>query len=250
MSEFSVQDAAARLVAARRARRPIALPSPGPASAEEAFAVQDAVAASLGPAGAWKVGRGGEPAPHTSAPIAAWLCRASPGVYGASDFLRIGIEVEIAFRLGRDLGTDGRAPAEEEVRAAVASIHPAIEIVDSRFDTWPVPDPLWALADNQSNGGFVYAVRGRPWDGASLAEAEVTLAVNGERVFAGTGRNTAGDPFALLCWLAVHASARGGLRTGTLVTTGSLTGMAFVEPGAEVAAEIAGIGRVEVSLVA
>ncbi|MDB5591831.1 fumarylacetoacetate hydrolase family protein [Enterovirga sp.] len=248
MSAFSIPKAAAALLEARRFRSAIALPGSGPSSAAEAFAVQDAVAASLGPAGAWKVGTGGEAAPFTAAPIAAWLCRASPGVFGAGDFLRVGVEAEIAFRLGRDLGVDGHAPAEDEVRAAVVSLHAALEIVDSRFDTWPVPDPLWALADNQNNGGFVYTVPGVTWDGASLAEREATLVVNGDTVFSGLGRNPGGDPWALLQWLAGHAVARGGLRAGTLVTTGSLTGLVFVQPGAEVVAEIAGIGRVEVSL--
>lgn len=244
MTAFSIPDAAARLVAARRTRRPITMPEVGPAYAEEAFAVQDAVAAALGPVAAWKVGRGG-----TAAPIAASLVRPSPCAWPAGEFMRIGIEAEIAFRIGRDLGFGPTPPGEDEIRSAIAAIHPAIEIVDSRFDAWPVADPLWALADNQSNGGFVYTTEGRSWDGSALGQAEVTVAVDGMPAFSGTGTNPGGEPFPLLVWLVGHLAGRGGgLAAGTFVTTGSFCGILWVEPGAEVVAEIAGLGRVELRL--
>ncbi len=244
---FSVEAAAAALLAARRTRVAIPLPERGPAGPDEAFAVQARVASSLGPAAAWKVGGPGKTGPYTAAPIAASLVRPSPCIWPAGEFLRRGIEVEIAFRIGRDLPA-GEPPAADAVRAAIGSVHAAIEIADSRFDTWPVPDPLWALADNQSNGGFVYEPEGRPWAGEPLGRAAVTLTVDGETAFSGEGVNLAGDPFALLVRLAAHAARHGGLAAGTFVTTGSLTGMLFVQPGAEVVAEVAGFGRVALRL--
>ena len=242
---FSVDRAAAALLEARRTRRPIAVAPEGPADVAQAFAVQEMVARSLGPAAAWKVGTSGPGQPHTRAPLAVPLVRPSPCHWPASEFLRIGIEVEIAFRIGRHLSSP--SPDAEEIRTAIDAIHAVIEIVDSRFDTWPVPDPLWALADNQNNGGLVYAPQGRNWDGRDLSSAEVELTIDGASAFSGRGTNPAGDPFALLVWLAGHLADRGGLPAGTLVTTGSLTGILFVEPGASVAAEVDGVGRVEVT---
>ena len=76
----------------------------------------------------------------------------------------------------------------------------------------------------------------------------MTLTIDGASAFNGHGVNPAGSPFALLAWLARHLAERGEfLETGALVTTGSLTGLIFVEPGATVRAEIDGIGGVEVS---
>ena len=242
---FSADAAAASLLAARTGRRPIPLPSPGPASAADAFAIQARVAAHLGPAGAWKVGRGPASAPFTAAPIAKSHVRASPCTWPAGDFLRLGIEVEIAVRLGRDLpaGAD-----EAAVRDAIAAVHAAIEIVDSRFDTWPVPDPLWALADNQNNGGLVLDPDGRPPSGEPLGRGRVELKVDGETVFSGEGANPAGDPLPLVALLAGHLAPTGGLAAETIVTLGSLSGILFVEPGARVEASVAGIGRVALSL--
>ena len=206
--------------------------------------MQDAVAAALGEAAAWKVGGGG-----TRAPIAAPLVRSSPCRWPASDFLRTAVEAEIAFRIGRDLGFGAGSPGEDEIRAAISGIHAAIEVVDSRYDTWPVPDALAALADNQSNGGLVVSPEGRPWDGRALGEAELVLTADGRSLYSGLGRNPGGEPFLLLCRLAAELADRGlGLRAGTLVTTGSLNGIIFVEPGAEIVAEIRDVGRVELTL--
>ena len=242
MTDFSVETAARALVDARRTRKVVQAAQAGPASQEEAFAVQAAVARSLGPAGAWKVGGGG-----TAAPIAGSLVRPSPAVFGSHELFRIGIEAEIAFRFASGIPTSATPPDEAVVRNAITSVHAAIEVVDSRLDTWPVPDPLWALADNQNNGALVYAIEGKPFAGEDLTSAQVRLTA-GERVlFEGEGRNPGGDPFALLVWLAGYLSTRGGLPPGAIVTTGSLSGVDFVEPGATVRCEIAGFPPVEVS---
>ena len=245
MTSFSVEAAAVALLEARRSRHPVSPSTPGPGSLQEAFAVQDRVGRDLGAPGAWKVGGGG-----TCAPIAGPLVRPSPCRWPAGDFLKIGIEAEIAFLIGRDIPAGIAPPGRDVVRDAVASLHAAIEIVDSRFDVWPVPHPLWALADNQNNGGLVYETSGRPWrEEEALGRAEVTVTVDGEPRFAGTGVNPGGDPFALLVWLADHLAARsGGLKAGTIVTTGSLTGIIFVEPGADVVASIAGLGEVRLQV--
>lgn len=242
---FSIDAAASALLAARRERRPIPADGPGPADAAAAFAVQDKVAESLGPTGAWKVGRSSPGGSFTAAPIAASLVRPSPCRWPAGELLRIGIEVEVAFRIGRDLPA---AADPDTVRAAIASVHAAIEVVDSRFDTWPVRNPLWALADNQNSGGLVYDPGGRPFAADDLfGRAELSLACDGRTLFSGEGRNAGGNPFEFLLWLAGHVAARGGLPAGTLVTSGTLSGIDFVQPGARVRAEIAGLGRVEVA---
>lgn len=246
MAVFSVARAAEALLRARQARSPIPVEAVAPPDVEGAFDVQDAVAARLGRTGGWKVGAPGPDAPRTRAPLAAELIRPSPCRWPASGLIRIGIEVEVAFRIGRPIATAGLD--REAIRAAIGSVHAAIEIVDSRYDTWPVPSPLAALADNQNNGGLVFDPAGTPPGDDDLSAAEVSLTVDGAAIFSGEGRNPGGSPFGLLAWLASHLAGKDmRLAAGDLVTTGSLTGLAFVEPGAEVVAEIPGLGRVEVA---
>lgn len=243
---FSPESFANVLVEARRTRRRLPAEMPGPEDAASAFAVQDRVAAAFGPVGGWKVGRAGADAPVTAAPLFASLVRTSPCAWPAAEFGLIGIEVEIAVRLGRSLDTP--TPDPDEVRAAIGSVHAAIEIVDTRFDAWPVPDRLAALADNQSNGGFVYDPAGVPYRGQDLAVAEISLEVDGRVEMAGSRSNPAGDVIATLSWLVGHLATRqGGVAAGTLVTLGSFNGILFVEPGASVEAAIEGVGRVAVA---
>lgn len=245
MGAFSVADAAAALLGARRAGRPIPVPASGPADMDDAFAVQMVVAEALGPVAAWKVGRGGN-----AAPFSAGHTRLSPCRWAAVDFLRPFVEVEIAFLIASDLGRDGVAPSEDALRAAIGSVHAAIEIADSRFDTWPVPDRLWALADHQSAGGLVLDPNGAAWTGASLERARVELVIDGKPAFVGEGTNPGGEPFGLLAGLAAHCARSGGIRAGTYVTTGSLSGMIPVVPGARIAARIEGIGGIDLELTA
>lgn len=246
MDDAAIDALASALLDARRTRRRIAPPATGPADAEAAFAVQARVARSLGPAGAWKIGGANAAAPYSAAPIAAALVRPSPCRWPASDFNLIGIEAEIAFRIGRDLSAD---PDEAAVREAVASVHAAIEIVDTHYDVWPVPDLLLALADNQNNGGLVVEPTGRPWSGDAPARAHVTITADGATLFDQEGTNPGGDPFALLVRLAGHAGRHaGGLKAGAYVTTGSLNGIHFVRPGADVTVTVGDLGRVELTL--
>ena len=60
----------------------------------------------------------------------------------------------------------------------------------------------------------------------------------------GRGGNPAGDPRWLLLSLVNHCARHDGVRAGTLITTGSCTGMIFVDAHASVEAEFENIGSV------
>lgn len=236
------------LVDARRARALVAPPQHAPESAGEAFAVQDHVLRELGPAGGWKVGAKTPAEEPVAAPILADHCRPSPCTWPAADFhVRI-VEAEIAFRIGRDIPADGPAITRDALIDLVSGIHAAIEIVDSRLEGYPNVDKLWMLADNQSNGGFVFCPDGVPWTGQDYDTADVRLTIDGTLRVEGPQPNTGGDPARLVVWCLDHLRGRGGVRAGTWITTGSYTGMIPVGPGARVEAEFPGIGRVSLDL--
>src|SRR5712671_893013 len=140
------------LLAARRTGRPI---ETTPAAA---YAVQDAVASALGAIAGWKVGAPSPTAEPNCAPLLAALVAASPARWPASRFRLRGIEGELAFRFGRPLPPRAVPYGEDEVWAAVDTLHPAIELVDSRFADFRATDKLALLADNQSNGAFCHGV--------------------------------------------------------------------------------------------
>jgi 2-keto-4-pentenoate hydratase len=243
--------ATALLLDARQTRRlPGALPPEArPADAAAAYAIQDELVAALGGIGGWKVGAASPTAEPGCSPLPASGIVPSGHVFARHAFGLNGLEAELAFTLGRDLPPRTAPYAEADVLAALRSVHPVIEIVDSRFADMRAVDPLSALADFASHGALVVG----PGRAAALHLDQTTQAVRLEAgdalLYEGVGGNAAGDVFRLLAWLANHAAARcGGLRAGQIVTTGSCSGLTFARPPARVRAMLAGLGRCEAVL--
>ena len=147
-----------------------------------------------------------------------------------SDYL---VEAEIAVRIAHDLPPREAPYSRDEVLAAIASAHPAIEVLQSRYVDPAAVDPLSALADSLSHFALVLGPAFSDWQALDLAGEGVRLLVDGTEVKAGTG-NPAGDMIRLVLWMANEgAHWAGGLRAGQVVTTGSWTGKDLVAPGGE-----------------
>lgn len=239
--------AAAILLKARRNSAPVDdLPEAcRPGSAEEAYAVQQAVARQLGAVGGWKVGAPAPDAEPMYAPIFASLVLPSPARFPATMLRLFGIEAEIAFRFARAIPAGGDRAA---VLAAVGSVHPVIEVVESRFTDFRKADKWSVLADNQSNGALVYGPAIADWQTIDLARPPVRVLFDGAEAARCTTGNSGGDPIRLLVAQANHAMSRGTpIEAGQIVTTGSTTGMAFAKAGATVIADFGAYGSVEAS---
>jgi 2-keto-4-pentenoate hydratase len=239
---------AARLLCAARGGAPVheLPPSCRPQSDADAYEVQDAVVRRLGETiGGWKVGAASANSAAFCAPIWTTMIRSSPASYAAGELRIIGIEAEIAFRLGRDLPARATAYNRSEVTKD-ASLHPAIEIVDSRYADFRSLDRLSILADNFSNGGLVYAAAVPDWVKLDLGQTRITITEDDES-FADSAGGAARDPIAALVDFANLMNKRGGTSAGTFVTTGSWTGMVFTKRGARIVADFGSLGRVEVA---
>jgi 2-keto-4-pentenoate hydratase len=216
-----------------------------PTSAEEIDAIQDAIAEAYGEIGGWKIGAGSLEATPSFAPMpAAWIAPSGTTLSGDRWRYR-GLEAEIAFLVGEDLPPRTTPYSREEVLAAMASCHPAIEVLETAF-----ADPVdgakpSVLADLQRNGGCVYGLAFADWKQADFNTERVTLAVDGSVRVERTGSNTSGDLLRLLPYLANEGAARtGGLRRGQWITTGSWTGNTFASAGSAVEVEFSTAGQV------
>lgn len=246
MTIFDAERLAGQLADARMRGTQIAVDDP-PRRVDDAYAVQDAVARRVGEIGGWKVGAKTPSAEPTCAPMFRPLIRRSPATLAAAGFRMIGIEAEIAFRVARDVAAGRQPLSAEAVYDIIGAAHPAIEVVDTRIADWRTADPLALLADNQMNGGFVVGDAIQDWRAIDLANAAVRLSIDGKTVVDAVGGNSGGDPRRLLVWLVNHCrERRGGLTADAIVTTGSFTGMTFVEPGARAEAYFPQIGRASV----
>jgi len=226
-------DAARLLLSARRdlTQRLHSLPEAiRPKTEAQAYLIQRAIMDDLGGIGGWKVGSPNPDGPVTCAPLPAAAIQDSPATITGSDRL---VEAEIALRLAHDLPPRDQPYARAEVLAAIASAHPAIEVLQSRYLDVAAVDPLSALADSLSHFGLVVGPAIPDWHSLDLAAETVRLSANGADIKAGIG-NPAGDMIRMLLWLANEgAHWAGGLHAGQVVTTGSWTGKDPVPPGGE-----------------
>lgn len=251
MNQDAIQRAARALLEARATGTLLKSLPEGcePADFAEAYAIQDAVSEALGPVDGWKVGAKGPDAEPTCAPMPASLIHPSGYRMPAYAAGPCGIECEIAVRMGRDLPPIGRPYTREEVLAAIESMHPAFEIVTYRFADHEHQTRLVLATDALGNGAFVYG-DGRPdLIGLDQTRQRAILDVDGEHWVDVVGGNAAGDVFRLVHWLANHVAVRaGGLTRGQFVTTGTCTGMVFVDGGEALRADFPGLGVVEMEI--
>ena len=242
-----VRAAAAWIARHRLERRPLpALPEDlRPRDEAAAYAVQQALhrelaAAGLGERAGWKIGCTnpqmqrylGIPHPAGGGVMAATVQRGT-GRFRHADFVRPGVEVEIAVRLGATLhAADGPFRAAD-MTTAVAEVMPAIEIVDDRYVDRAALDTPTLIADDFFDAAAVLGPARALTPALDLAGLAAEVRIDGETRSVGRGRDILGHPLAALAWLASHRSACGGvLRAGEFVLLGSVTAIQWVERGA------------------
>ena len=226
----------------------------GPRTAEEAFSIQDAVLEKKdSEIAAWKVGPGLREMSITCAPIIASRVFQSPAKLPNSCRLK-GIECEIAFRLAKDLPSDGTVFSKEDIKSAIKSIIVAIEAVETRFEGWPVNNPLWALADNQSNEALIIGDEINFYGENQLKGLQGVLIIDQNELVADAGF-PGGDPFALISDLANHMSTRSsdlrmrGLKSGDIITTGSWNGVDFATSNSKIKVHFETLGSANLKYV-
>jgi 2-keto-4-pentenoate hydratase len=239
--------AAALLLAARRdpARRLADLPAElRPADRAAAYAIQREVAGTFAAIGGWKVSPFLPDGPPFCGPMPAAGILGGPATLSSTVFLLRGVEAELAARLGRDLPPRATPYTREEVADAIAALHPAIEILQSRFVEPTAVAPLTGLADTQAHGAFVHGVAVAGWRGIDLAAESVVQLVDGVVNAARTG-HPGGDLLGQVVWLANEGSLwAGGLKAGQFVTCGSWTGANRVGAAARVRVAFSTLGEV------
>jgi 2-keto-4-pentenoate hydratase len=226
-----------------------------PSSIEEGYLAQAELTALIGQPAGWKIActnAGAMQKMGTDSPFAGPLfvnmLHESPARLDASCFHSRIIEGEFAFRLGRNLSARTAQYTPEEVLAAVESLHPAIEIADSRYREWLSVGVPSLLADGAITGAFVFGPSVSDWHDLDLASWPVRMSADGEVVGEGTGANALGHPLDSLVWFVNHWSNRGwDLRAGELVTTGSCTGNYPARAGQLLSADFGELGCVEVT---
>ena len=171
---------------------------------------------------------------------------ADGGTLQFKDYIAARIELELAFKLGKPLRGPGVTAAD--VRAATKSVHPAIEIVDSRISDWRIR-LADTVADRASAASFVVGEASYAVDQTDLTKVAVELRRNGALVERGCSNAVLGDPAAAVAWLA---NALGGLGetldAEEVVLSGACTKMVSIAPGDEYTATFGSLGELTLAV--
>jgi 2-keto-4-pentenoate hydratase len=229
-----------------------------PVSRADGYAVQAALERRSGsPLFGWKIAAtsvAGQKHINVDGPLAGRLLRERVFESGATvpfgaNHMRVA-EAEFAFRMRRDLTPQWGPFSVAEVVEASGSLHPAIEIPDSRYDDFTIVGAAQLIADNACAHYFVLGEAAPDsWRDVDLKEHAVRGEVVGKPPRDGVGANVLGDPRIALAWLANELSSLGiTLRAGQVVTTGTCLVPLEIAPGDHVGMDFGALGRVECRL--
>ncbi len=233
-----------------------------PESLEEAYLIQDEVhrlfetGAGMGPLGGHKIAltsRAVQELCGVDQPaygkVFAKTIRRSPAEVKLSDYLRLGLEFEVAVEISRDVPATSAPWTRASIADYVAAVLPAFEFIEDRDADYGDLDAASILADRCWCAGVVLGPRIERWQGLDLAAAPVALTWNGEVVERAVTGDSMGHPFEGLAWVANHLAGRGkALRKGEIVITGSALKTRFPGPGDRVTYRIEGLGEVSLSV--
>lgn len=222
------------------------------ADAQQAYAVQAQLAQAMGWFEAapqhWKSG-----GPHrldavTHAPLPPAGVWPSPAQLGQWPTHVLGIEAEVALRLGHDVSPEQAQQLDyTQALCLVDAMAVSIELVDFRWQQAAAAPFALKLADSQSHGALVLG-DWQPFAPRDWSEQRCQVQIGTQELHV-RGSHPLGDPAWLLpLWLRHASQHYGTVRAGTVVTTGSWIGMPYAQPGDLVRAVFEGIGETQIQL--
>jgi 2-keto-4-pentenoate hydratase len=166
-------------------------------------------------------------------------------IFRRDQLIEPGFENELCIVMGSDLAPGA---TRADVAAAVARVHPAFEIIETRGDL--TRQLALALADNAQQKGFVLGPAVERADLPALDAVTVSVRINGTEEAAADGSAVLGHPYNSVVWLAAKLAQFGEkVRDGDHIMSGSFTRQFPLNRGDRIEADFAGIGAVTASVV-
>lgn len=254
---ISTQTALERLLEAHAAGRPLPPLSEthGDFTLETAYAIQEALRAALDRRGqtsiGWKLGAtspSGQAVMGVKEPACGFLmprAYTSGAEVSARDFINLGAEAEVAFRMRTKLA--GPGVTADTARLAVEGAVAALELPDFIFSGKPRVGDF--VASSVIAKAIVLGGPLTPLSAFEVSREEVVYEHNGEVVGTYTAAEVMGNPVNALAWLANHLATRGlALHPGDIVMSGAISKMLRPKVGDTVRANFEHLGSVSITV--
>ncbi|WP_241233702.1 2-keto-4-pentenoate hydratase [Altericroceibacterium xinjiangense] len=251
------RDVAEAFVEARRSGEILrTYPGERPADLEAAYRIQDrALSLWARPIGGWKVGKINPPedsrlgSNRLAGPIFADTIVDGTGEAATMPIFRGGFaaaEAEFMLRLAPPASDHEIPRTNESVRQWIDEIRIGIEIASSPYPGINTDGPCVTVSDHGNNAGLVLGPRVDRQLWAELESIEVKLEVNGEVAGEATTATMLDGPFGAVRYLLSNLQQRGITpQAGWWVSSGAITGVHEVLPGAYIRALFEGVGVIE-----
>lgn len=254
---ISITTAVARVIEAQANHRALVPFSEtnGDFTIEEAYAIQDALRADLARRGqraiGWKLGAtspSGQAVLGVKEPASGFLMPqqyASGAKVSAAEFVNLGVEAEIAFRMRTRLA--GPGVTADGAAGAVDGALAALELPDFMFSGKPgVAD---FIASSVIAKAIVLGSPLTPLSAFDVSREEVVCEHNGTVIGRYTAAEVMGNPLNALVWLANHLASRGhALEPGDVVMSGAISQMLRPKVGDTIRARFAHLGSVNIAV--
>ena len=223
---------------------------------DDAYRIQDALHRLMAKAGrgsiaGWKIAltskamqqMTGVDQPAAGA-IFASVVLPSPARIDVRAYHHLGVEFEVAVRLGEALPAGGQSWTRAAVADRVAACLPAFELVEDGNADYKQLDAFTLIAQNTWNGGVVLGTTSGDWRAVDLETAVTRCWINDRPEGQGKTGDAMGHPFEAVAWLANLLNRRGRrLERDMIVMTGSSITTKFPAPGDRIRFAIDALGE-------
>lgn len=173
----------------------------------------------------------------------------SPAKLNFANFQHLGVEFEVAVKLGADLPAASGPYTRESVAPAIAACMASFELIEDRHADYQKLDAFTLVADNCWNGGVVLGTPMSDWYSVDLVNAPTRLWINGEPAGEGRVGDAMGHPLEAVAWLANLLNQQGKmLEREMIVMTGSSITTKFPNAGDYLSFLVEGLGDVRLEL--
>lgn len=199
-----------------------------------------------------------------TSPAIQEMCGVSEPAYGAilteyvhannhvaksDEFIRMGIEFEVAVEIGEDLPL-GADQTKESVAPYISAVMPAFELIDDRDADYAHLDAISLLADRCWCSGIVLGTRNEDWRHLDIGKLQSEVVWNGVADENGHTGDALGHPLNSVAFVANHLGKRGQvLKAGAVIMTGSALKTRFPKAGDTATYRIEGLGEVSTRVI-